>query len=146
MWADLEGERREGHRLCRGCYEVKPHAEFYERSRGTDGRYSRCKSCAKGDWQVNREFHLAQKAARTYGITADEYAALMAGGCHVCGATGHQSGRRLHIDHCHRTGRVRGALCHACNTALGLAGESPGRLRQLAEYLEQHQLARPSGL
>jgi hypothetical protein len=43
-----------------------------------------------------------------------------AGVCAVCSA----SPRRLLVDHCHRTGLVRGLLCTSCNTAEG-AGNSP---------------------
>jgi hypothetical protein len=39
-----------------------------------------------------------------------------AGACAMCSA----SGGRLLIDHCHRTGLVRGLLCTSCNTAEGM--------------------------
>jgi len=40
------------------------------------------------------------------------------------------------VDHCHRTGRVRGILCGSCNITLGKAQENPQRLRALADYVE----------
>ena len=49
----------------------------------------------------------------------DDYTALLdvqGGGCAICGAT--PKTRRLHVDHDHRTGQVRGLLCHRCNRAL----------------------------
>lgn len=42
------------------------------------------------------------------------------GACAMCSA----SRGRLLVDHCHRTGQVRGLLCSSCNTAEGL-GSSP---------------------
>lgn len=39
-----------------------------------------------------------------------------AGACAVCSA----SGGRLLVDHCHRTGKIRGLLCTSCNTAEGV--------------------------
>jgi hypothetical protein len=43
---------------------------------------------------------------------------------------------RMHLDHCHQSGQVRGVLCRNCNVALGLMADNPERLRRAAEYLE----------
>lgn len=53
------------------------------------------------------------------GITEAEYDERLAaqnGGCAICGATPKK--RRLHVDHDHKTGHVRGLLCHRCNRVL----------------------------
>ena len=42
---------------------------------------------------------------------------------------------RLAVDHCHETGDVRGLLCAACNTALGLLKDDPDRIVKLLDYL-----------
>lgn len=46
---------------------------------------------------------------------------------------------KLHIDHDHETGLVRGILCSPCNTSLGLLKESKERLLALVSYLEEHK-------
>lgn len=43
---------------------------------------------------------------------------------------------RLHVDHDHVTGRVRGILCGRCNWVLGLIKDSPTLLKALQEYLQ----------
>lgn len=43
---------------------------------------------------------------------------------------------KYHIDHDHKSMKVRGLLCPRCNLALGAAGDSPSTLRALANYLE----------
>lgn len=42
----------------------------------------------------------------------------------------------LHVDHDHKTGRVRGLLCFACNTALGLLREDRAVIQGLAAYAQ----------
>ena len=71
-----------------------------------------------------------------YGITEDDYQRMLAsqqGACAVCLKPFSGS---PHVDHCHATGRVRGLLCHLCNTALGKLNDDPERLRRAAAYVE----------
>lgn len=43
---------------------------------------------------------------------------------------------KLVVDHCHKTGRIRGLLCHNCNRALGLLQDDVGVLRKAIGYLK----------
>lgn len=52
-----------------------------------------------------------------------------------------QPRKRLSIDHCHATGKVRGLLCDACNLVLGYARDVSATLRAGAEYLDKHSAA-----
>lgn len=45
--------------------------------------------------------------------------------------------KMLAVDHCHTHGHVRGLLCSACNTALGLFQDDPDLIRRAALYLER---------
>ena len=61
------------------------------------------------------------RRAADLGIDDAEYARLLerqGGGCAICGNPPKEGGRRLHVDHNHRTNRVRGLLCFRCNRAL----------------------------
>ena len=66
-------------------------------------------------------------------ITREEYDKLFAARkCSICGA----ADEKLNIDHCHRTGRVRGVLCTKCNAGLGMFRDDTERLLHAAAYLE----------
>jgi len=75
-----------------------------------------------------------------YGIVRAEYEAIFdqqGGMCAICGVGLKRFDRGTVIDHCHRTGRVRGILCLSCNTAIGMLRESSIAARALADYLER---------
>ncbi|MFI5620163.1 endonuclease VII domain-containing protein [Streptomyces sp. NPDC051567] len=119
----------DGHKLCRTCGEVEPHGEWHRRESAPDGLAARCKACRK---PFDRAGHLKRKC----GITEaerDEMIAARGGVCLIC-----LKAPAVHVDHCHKTGRVRGVLCFNCNTGLGLLKEDPDRARRAAEYLEGH--------
>ena len=70
-----------------------------------------------------------------YGISLKEYWDLVSaqnGVCAVCKT----SGNKLHIDHSHKTGKVRGLLCGSCNRGIGLFKDSKSLLSKAIEYLE----------
>lgn len=82
--------------------------------------------------------------AREYGISLDQYNELLKaqeGKCSICGATDprHSHKESLIVDHCHKTGAIRGLLCSPCNVALGHFQDSPSLLRTAAAYLEDSQ-------
>lgn len=55
------------------------------------------------------------------------------GRCAICGRE--LLDEDAHLDHCHRTGEVRGVLCRACNHGLGNFGDSVPTLRRAIKYL-----------
>ena len=77
--------------------------------------------------------------------------ATMGEACEICGTTA--SGRtskngkvnRLHIDHDHETGDVRGLLCHHCNLGIGNLKDDLSLLRKAIDYLERYA-ANPTGV
>ncbi|MEW2811425.1 endonuclease VII domain-containing protein [Streptomyces massasporeus] len=116
-----------GHKLCRTCGEIKPHSEWHRNATASDGLSTRCKACRAVQ---GRQGHLK----RQYGITEAERDGLIAsqgGVCCIC-----LSALPEHVDHCHKTGRVRGVLCFSCNAALGQFKDRPDAIRRAAAYVE----------
>lgn len=73
-----------------------------------------------------------------YGMTVDQFRSMteqQGGVCAICRRRAKTP--RLHVDHCHTTGAVRGLLCEKCNVALGLFDDDPERMREAATYLEK---------
>lgn len=90
---------------------------------------------------ANRKEQLRHKIRKlTYGITEAEFNSLLESqnkSCAICGSS--EAGGRgdWHVDHCHKTNKIRGLLCHHCNTGLGLFRDSPELLILAAEYLRE---------
>lgn len=72
----------------------------------------------------NRDKKYATNIRNKYGISLNEYQAILAfqqNRCALCGVDVARLPKRPCVDHCHRTGTVRGILCAGCNVALGQA-------------------------
>lgn len=88
------------------------------------------------DWQYRKK----------YGISLDEFDAfwvIFKGRCGICNKelaeTQNRRGQSLNcvaVDHNHKTGKVRGLLCNACNKGLGLFYENKEILKSAIKWLE----------
>lgn len=73
---------------------------------------------------------------RRYNFSEAEYKAMLAaqgGVCAICEEP--PTKERLHVDHNHVTGQVRGLLCRRCNLTLGFWNDEPKRFARAAAYL-----------
>lgn len=81
---------------------------------------------------------------RRYGITPEQRDALgtMCAICGIEGGTTAKNGRRLrlHVDHCHDTGAIRGLLCHHCNTGIGHLKHDVTLLQKAIAYLQRGEM------
>ncbi|MEU0589915.1 endonuclease domain-containing protein [Streptomyces ardesiacus] len=116
---------------CARCDAVLTEETGYRRSDSATFR-SLCRSC------------FAVERRRRHDTTEEKRRSdlgLASGNCSICGSaeTVTRSGRvrRASVDHCHRTGVIRGVLCSRCNAGLGMFEDDPARLRAAAEYLER---------
>lgn len=80
--------------------------------------------------KANPEKVRAHDVQKKYGINLEEYDTLLSMGCALCG-----SFERLGLDHCHKTGNNRKALCNRCNLMLGWADDNIALLQKGIEYL-----------
>lgn len=134
---------------CIHCGIVQPLSEFrYRKRRNTPEYYyvGFCKTCERSmeqkRWYANHEENkqkLRHKIRHlTYGITKQMFESLLEKQNHKCAICKAQSpgGRGdWHVDHCHTTGKIRGLLCHHCNTGLGLFMDDITTLQQAIKYL-----------
>ena len=112
-----------GTSFCAACQSFRDLVDFPKN--GTT-----CRACGSA------KAHEAM-VAKTYGITGDDYEALLkrqGGKCAICRAR--PKSKRLAVDHNHATGAVRGLLCSRCNhDLLGSAWDSMAIAVALWHYL-----------
>lgn len=97
------------------------------------GRAPRCATHDREFSKRNSEARWAKRIFDDYGLTAEQYYAILqiqGGRCYICRrATG--ATKRLAVDHNHQTGEVRGLLCGSCNRGV------IGHLREEIEAFER---------
>jgi hypothetical protein len=137
---------------CFKCATHKPLSDFAKAKRNKDGHQQHCKECQKLYQAAyrpkklesdRRRYHekkdewINWSYLRKYGITLKYYNELLikqGGKCAICRQKC-SSGKRLAVDHDHKTGIVRGLLCGHCNTALGKLHDSPEVIKRALDYV-----------
>ena len=45
----------------------------------------------------------------------------------------------VHLDHCHKTGKIRAFLCSNCNRGIGCFHDDISKMKQAILYIESHK-------
>ena len=130
---------------CTKCKQLKPFSGFGKRS--TKLLHSWCKSCqnvyAREEYKKDPLKQKDSSYRRQYNITLNDYDEMRKAQnycCAICGIHEDLATRSaLHVDHDHKTGKVRGLLCLFCNTVLGKVHDSAETLQKMIEYLDEHK-------
>lgn len=125
---------------CKRCRAIKAK-EYRSRNRDKIIAYLR------RYYALNPARHKNYNLMQSYGITLEDFSAMVRkqkGRCAICRrhhtkcprGKGAKPRVRLYVDHDHRTGKVRGLLCHNCNGRLDRLA-TPRLLIKSAKYLQQ---------
>lgn len=148
------------HPLCKACYNKRAN-EYYQKNKERINKKLRERlqndpEFAQKRREVKRKSHHADPRRKkgydikaSYGITIDEYEAMLESqnnACKICGSVpGSKRNSRKHLDIDHYGGKgkdavVRGILCNACNMGIGKFDHDPELLRKAADYLTPKDL------
>ena len=119
---EWKAKRAAGLQWCYLSRHWVARSRFYKDRHRSTGLASVCKTCANH-----------KSTASRYGLSLEEVrkARSSEAECAICGRK-----KKLEVDHCHESGRVRGLLCRRCNGGLGQFGDSAEALRKAVAYLE----------
>ncbi len=156
-------------KTCKKCNKHKKLKEFGKDKSRKDGYYPYCKTCTKRinydnytkrmgteeTARYNHERHIRDKDTqfwkdikRQFNLDKEEYLRLIELQNYVCAICKQPSKhidkrtgfpRRLAVDHCHTTNKVRGLLCNLCNTGLGMFADNENNMLVAIEYLKANR-------
>lgn len=130
----IEKHDREGlvGKKCGFCGETKEASEFQIKGRDKAKRElsNRCKVCT----------HIYQRGLRLrqiFNMSGSDYEDILrhqSGACAVCKRP--PTNIRLSIDHDHKSGLIRGLLCHNCNRTAGAFKDNISLFEAIIDYLK----------
>lgn len=135
-------------KICGSCQSEKNVKEFYLKKNGYYSSY--CKLCSSENSKKNNKTRmekygklgsdeLRRKFLKSkYNLTIEQYNNLFeaqSGKCAICKKHQSEYYRAFSVDHCHKTGKVRGLLCNDCNAAIGLLKDNINNIEAALHYL-----------
>jgi hypothetical protein len=121
---------------CTKCGKNKDADSFYNYIRSKSGKTSACKECMKVPYNPEKSLWSNRKCR--YGISKIDFYVMKLnqfGLCSIC-CEKLPTDNKTHVDHCHKTGAVRGLLCPRCNKVIGYIESKPGVMGNIIDYLE----------
>lgn len=106
--------------MCKECDRIRHRKNYYKH------------------WAIKSAQGINRKLLTRYFLTEVDYLEMFKnqnGRCKICKRSQTELKRSLAVDHCHKSGKIRGLLCMKCNTILGLAADNVEILTEAIKYL-----------
>jgi hypothetical protein len=127
-------------KMCTKCEKEKSLTEFTKNKWKKDGHASECKSCRREYRKTHKEIGRRHTFKYRYGISLSEKLKIIknqGSKCSICGKfLDLNNPFKVHMDHNHRTKKIRGVLCSRCNHFLGYVRENIVYLEKVIIYLK----------
>lgn len=126
----FEGLAEEETKVCNQCLKELPISSFPFNS-GASHRRAKCKSCEKEQVRQRKKYnYLSPPTNHTCPICERNE--------EQCAGKGGKKVGTWCLDHDHKTGNMRGWLCHECNRALGNFKDNIELIKKALNYLENN--------
>lgn len=122
------------------CYLNKREQRIKKQKQYSLENKDRIKAYRKEWLKRKPDYSKRNDLKRKYNLELEEFDKMMQGQGNSCLTCGKLFKKRsdAHVDHCHKTQKVRGLLCSHCNTAIGLVYEKEETLQNMINYLRQN--------
>lgn len=130
--------------MCSKCKKKKEVSAFGVKNYNKDGLNHYCKKCENERSKIKysdpdqREKAKYRQIKNNYGLTKEQYLQMLVtqhNQCKICEAK-LLNDKNTHIDHCHKTGKIRGVLCKSCNHLLGNLKDDLTLINKIIQYLK----------
>jgi Autographiviridae endonuclease VII len=129
---------------CPKCKQIKKITEFNKDKYTFTGLAIYCRSCnrlkSKTQYHTHKDNHKNTQLKSDFGITLEQYKEKLKNQnncCAICKSLP-KNNRMLSVDHCHKTGKVRGLLCSGCNSGLGYFKDNINIIAIAIKYLQNY--------
>lgn len=130
--------KREWRRKRRTDPEYRDREQAYNRNLRSrpGGRDFQIEYRSKPEHKAKQRGYLLK---RNHGLTVEQWERMFNEQGRICGICKSLEPTTIHgwhVDHCHLTNKIRGILCHSCNTAIGLFKDNIESLLSAVKYLK----------
>lgn len=119
----------------------KRRSEYFKNPEKRTGINKRRRRDYRTDGGARREKNRKNALWQNYKLTIDRYNEMRVEQnycCAICGIHEEKASKgKLYVDHCHKSGKVRGLLCARCNSILGFFDEDIGKIQRAIAFLER---------
>jgi hypothetical protein len=131
---------------CKRCNSLRALKSFFKDKSRKSGLHPWCKKCddvyrrmwKKKNPELDKLIRMKTKLKIRYGMTLEERNVLSRKQKNKCAICKKKFVDTPHIDHSHKTGKVRGLLCLKCNVGVSNFNDSIIHLKKAILYLEKN--------